>query len=89
MCNPIDPQDLPSYYNLLPKQRPDILKYDAILQELLQKDDGKLWEMARDNQLLAFTIRQQLVQYKKAKSSIQQIDADLKALGIPIIKQCN
>ena len=89
LCNPIDPQDLPSYYNLLPKQRPDILKYDAILQELLQKDDGKLWEMARDNQLLAFTIRQQLVQHKKAKSSIQQIDADLKALGIPIIKQCN
>lgn len=87
LYSPIKNPDLPSYYKLLPKQRSDVLKYDAILQELLQKEEGTLWEIAKNNQLLAFTIRQQLIKYKKAQSSIQQIDADLKALGIPIIRE--
>lgn len=80
-------QDLGSYYQLLPKENPDVIRYQTILQELLQKDDGKLWEIARNNPLLAFVIRKQLIKSKKSTKSIQQIEADLKMLGIPIIRE--
>jgi hypothetical protein len=78
--------DIDSHYKLLLKDRADVLGYWISFEANLQKPENLFWEEARQDQRLAFIIRQQLIKKKRSFKSIQAIDNDLKEIGIPIIK---